>query len=91
MAGAALNSFAVACLLALVVVAGAARTDPADPGMHATRPCHSNNGWSNHLCKDVCKASGFVAYDFRLPIATTGDEARCCCCPQNDMDACLEA
>ncbi|RLM78182.1 hypothetical protein C2845_PM12G20740 [Panicum miliaceum] len=93
MAASALNPFVAGCLLALVVAAGAARTEPGatvtDPDMLSTRPCHSNNGWSVHLCKDVCQASGFSRYDFALPNAATGDMARCCCCPKGYKNACL--
>ena len=78
----------------MCVCAGAARTEPGatvtDPDMLPTRPCHSNNGWSVHLCKDVCLASGFSRYDFAVPNAATGDMARCCCCPKGYRGACLE-
>ncbi|KAJ1280028.1 hypothetical protein BS78_04G200900 [Paspalum vaginatum] len=71
----------------------AARTQPdpagGDPRAQETRPCHSNNGWSGHLCKDVCEACGFSRYDFALPNTATGDMARCCCCPEGDKHACL--
>ncbi|OEL22176.1 hypothetical protein BAE44_0016805 [Dichanthelium oligosanthes] len=84
MAASALNPFVAVCLLALVVAAGAARTEPegVDPDMLTTRPCHSNNGWSGHLCRDVCQASGFSRYDFAVANMATGDMARCCCCPK---------
>ncbi|CAN6252382.1 unnamed protein product [Urochloa humidicola] len=92
MAASALNPFVAACLLALVVAAGAARIEPAgdvDPDSQTMRPCHSNNGWSGHLCKDVCQASGFSRYDYTLPNTATGALAQCCCCPKGYKGACL--
>ncbi|KAF8692878.1 hypothetical protein HU200_039235 [Digitaria exilis] len=91
MAASALNQFVVACLLALVVAAGAARLVPEgdmNPDMMSTRPCHSNNGWSSHLCKDVCKASGFSRYDFTVPNMVMGEMATCCCCPKGYKGLC---
>ncbi|CAL5020842.1 unnamed protein product [Urochloa decumbens] len=93
MASSALNSFVAACLLALVVAAGAARLQQGDvdPDSLTTRACHSNNGWSGHLCKDVCQASGFSRYDYTLPNTATGALAQCCCCPKGYKGACLNA
>nr|TKW40390.1 hypothetical protein SEVIR_1G243200v2 [Setaria viridis] len=93
MAASALNPFVAACLVALVVAAGAARIVPdtamMDPDTLTTRPCHSNNGWSGHLCKDVCGASGFSRYDFTLANTATGSQSTCCCCPKGYKNACL--
>ncbi|CAO2046645.1 unnamed protein product [Urochloa humidicola] len=92
MAASALNPFVAACLLALVVAAGAARIEPAgdvDPDSQTMRPCHSNNEWSGHLCKDVYQASGFSRYDYILPNTATGALAQCCCCPKGYKGACL--
>ncbi|KAL6634761.1 hypothetical protein ACP70R_027432 [Stipagrostis hirtigluma subsp. patula] len=95
MAAPALNSLAVAFLLALAVVAaGAARTTTTAPAPDSDdtpqdRPCHSHNGWSDHLCKDVCGASGFAAYEYTVPNAAVGGLARCCCCPIKGIGSCV--
>ncbi|CAL4886646.1 unnamed protein product [Urochloa decumbens] len=83
----ALNSVAVACLLALIVIAaGAARTEPDAKAETTVRLlCHSHNGWSDQLCRDVCQANGFSGYDFALASAATGNLARCCCCPKGKI------
>ncbi|KAF8768901.1 hypothetical protein HU200_007466 [Digitaria exilis] len=60
------------------VIARAARLVPEDD----MNPDMINNGWSSHLCKDVCKASGFSRYDFTVPNMVMGEMATCCCCPK---------
>ncbi|RCV07362.1 hypothetical protein SETIT_1G238100v2 [Setaria italica] len=87
-AASAPNPLAVACLLLLVVAAGAARTEPDAKAAEMLRRCHSDKGWSGRLCRYVCQASGFAGYDFAQPNAANGDLARCCCCPKDH--ACVQ-
>ncbi|KAL6634760.1 hypothetical protein ACP70R_027431 [Stipagrostis hirtigluma subsp. patula] len=90
MAAPALTSLPLACILALAIVAaGAARTGPDSFATQLI--CPGGDSWSDPLCKDVCGASGFSGYRFRVPNADAGDLSQCCCCHKGEGHGCLAA